>query len=190
MSSLRVKRQWKVISETYFKSQKNRKKISEFIEKLKKWDTVNQKVWTDIAFFCNYADSTHHIYKTVKELWDCLKRIKKLIKSIYYLTQIRALINYKQNFKKTAEQMLNTLRIIQSEVAVYSFKISIYDNIIWEILLRALREKLYSLMIFQIWNKLIESSLNNVIQQLKKKEIEQALNNSAKNVTVNSVYAD
>ena len=41
MSSLRAKRQWKMISETYSKSQKNEKKISEFIEKLKKWDTVD-----------------------------------------------------------------------------------------------------------------------------------------------------
>ena len=98
--------------------------------------------------------------------------MKKLIESIYYLTQIRALINYKQDSKKTVKQMLNTLRIIQSEVAVYSLKTSIYNNIIWEILLRALREKLYSLMIFWIWNELIKLSFDNIIQQLKKKEIE------------------
>ena len=110
ISSLRAKKQWRMISEMYLKSQKNKKKTLKFIKKLKKWDTVDQKIWTDIAFFYNYADSTHYIYKTVKKLWDCLKRIKKLIESIYYL--IRALINYKQDFKKMMKQMLNTLRII------------------------------------------------------------------------------
>ena len=44
-------------------------------------------------------------------------------------------------------------------------------------------------MIFQIQNETVELSVQNTLCLLKEKKIKQTLNNSAKNVTVNSVNA-
>ena len=59
-------------------------------------------------------------------------------------------MNYKQSSKKTVKQMLFTLKTIQTEVAVLNSETSIYNNMLQEIFLEALRDKLYGSMIFQI----------------------------------------
>ena len=46
--------------------------------------------------------------------------------------------------------MLFILRTIQTEIAVLSLSTFIYNNMLWEIFLKALREELYDLIIFWI----------------------------------------
>ena len=104
------------------------------------WRKKNQKIWFNIRSFYNQINIA--FYK--------LKTTKKSIEITYYLTQMRAFINYKQGSKETAEQMLFTLITIQMKITVLSLSTSIYNNILQEIFLEALREELYDSMIFWI----------------------------------------
>ena len=154
------------------------------------WRKKDWKVWFNIRSFCNQVNIAFYKPETVKELWDCLKATKKSIETIYYLAQMRAFINYKQGSKETVKQMLFTVRTIQMKVTVLSLSTLIYDNMLWEIFFEALREELYDLMIFWIQNKTVKLSVQDTLHLLKEKEIKQMLNNSAKNVTVNSANAE
>ena len=83
--------------------------------------------------------------------------------------------------------MLFILKTIQTEITVLSSSISIYNKMLQEIFLKALREELYDLIIFQIQNEVIELSVQNTLHLLKKKKMKQTLNNSAKNITVDLI---
>ena len=55
--------------------------------------------------------------------------------------------------------MLFTLKMIQTEIAVLNSETSIYNNMLWEIFLKALRDELYESMIFWIWNEAVKLSV-------------------------------
>ena len=140
---------WDVVERYNSKSELN-KNDEKSVTVYRAWRKKDRKVWYNIQLFCNSVNTAFYKLKTVKKLWDCLKTMKKSVETTYYFAQIRAFMNYKQSSKETAEQMLFTLKTIQTEVAVLNLKTSIYDNMLQEIFLEALRDELYESMIFWI----------------------------------------
>ncbi|KAI4127292.1 MAG: hypothetical protein LQ347_004660 [Umbilicaria vellea] len=179
---LEARDHWDVVDE-------DRKPLDPLSKEYKEWRRKDRKSWYDIWSFCNQAEVTIYKPETAKELWDRLKK-RKPIGPTYFMAQFRAFMNYKQGPKETAEQTHLALRTMQAEMLVMSPTTPIYDNLLREVFLGALREKPYGPMVFRIRNELVEPSLEDVFRHLKEREIEQALNNPAKNVTANSAKAD
>ena len=152
MSYLVARGYWKYVSGRNEKPTKkfdaNGNQTEESIEEEEDWLEMDRKAWYDIKTFCEPADSAFYKPESAKELWDRLKETKMPTGTTFYLSQIRLLTNYRQGPKETAEQVLNALRKIQADIQVMTPDTPIYDNLLREIFLGALREEPYGLMVF------------------------------------------
>lgn len=127
--------------------------------------------------------------ETAKELWDRLGNTKKPKEKTYYRSQLRAFTNYKQGPKESAEQVYTAMKKIQAEISILNPKISIDDDMLLEVFLGALKEELYTSVIFRINNEISAPEIQTILLQLKEKELEEAWKNAAQNVAANTARA-
>ena len=157
---------WKVVDKTYPKPITilvDGKETQGSKDAMEKWEAVDRKAWTDIVSVCTQADATHYTDETAAELWDRLENMKKPKGKTYYPSQLRAFVNYRQGPKETAEQVYSALKKIQAEITVLNAKTPIYDDMLQEIFLGALKEDPYGPVVFRINSEVSDPQIETVL---------------------------
>ena len=72
------------------------------------------------------------------------------------------------------------MKKIQAEIAIINLKTPIYDDMLIEVFLGALKEEPYSSIIFRFNNEILRPKINTILRQLKEKEFEEASKNLTK----------
>ncbi|KAA6421200.1 MAG: hypothetical protein FRX49_08899 [Trebouxia sp. A1-2] len=105
---------------------------------------------------------------------------------MYYYSQLRAFVNYKQGPKESAEQAYTAMKKIQADIAIINLKMPIYDNMLVKVYLGALKEEPYSSIIFRFNNKILRPNINIILRQLKEKELEESMKILPKTIAANA----
>ncbi|KAA6412945.1 MAG: hypothetical protein FRX49_13744 [Trebouxia sp. A1-2] len=155
----------------------------------RRWRKKDRKAWHDIVSLCREQDGQSYKPETAKELWDRLHNTKKPEGKTYYRSQLRAFVNYKQGPKESAEQAYTAMKKIQADIAIINPKTPIYDDMLVEVYLGALKEEPYSSIIFRFNNKILRPDINIILRQLKEKELEESMKISPKTVAANAARA-